>query len=421
MGTQVPPLSFTGSTAGRQDDTPAPGFDPLDLLESEKRALERIAHDAELKQVLDEVARIWEKHSANFPHCVVLTANDAGDLLQFAAAPSLPRGQWTFRDGTRVGPDSNACGVAGWNKRSLLVEDAAADARPGARQDDLLAHGMRAGWVEPVLSSRGRLLGAIAAYSASAASPAPQERLLMERLVHFARIAIERDLAARDILRLADRDVLTGLPNRSSLLDALDGVLLHGAKAGSSTAVLLFSLNAMQQVNDALGYEFGSRCIKAMAGRLCEHFSNHKIFARIDGPEFGVVVDGAADDTALEDIALALLQAVSDPLRVDEHDMFLTACVGMSLAPRDGTDADTLFKHADAALHRAKQRGRNCFCFYSHDMDAASVRRLKLLGELRQALERHEFRVHYQPQVELATGRVVGAEALLRWERPEQG
>ena len=422
MGTPTPHAVFSVSdVSGGESRMPSPALDLMDLLESEKRTLDRIAQDADLKTVLGEIAGMWERHSTHFSRCALFTANAAGDCLDLATAPNLPEEYKTLHDHTQVGPDSNACGVASWNKQPLLLEDAAADERFGTGKDVLFAFGMRAGWVEPILSSRGRLLGALAAYSTEPAGPSAHERMLMERLKHFTRIAVERDYTARDIERLSRYDVLTGLPNRSSLLHEIDGALLAPASEFPSIVVLLFGLNAMKQINETLGYEFGSRCIQEIAGRMRGHLAGHRIFARVEGDEFGMMLEGGGDEAALESVAQDLLAAISQPLRIDGHDVFLTASLGMSVSPRDGADADALFKHADAALHRAKQLGRNCFCFYTPDMDAASVRHLKLLGELRRAVEHGEFDVHYQPQVDIASGRISGAEALLRWESPKQG
>ncbi|HSN18965.1 MAG TPA: GGDEF domain-containing protein [Gammaproteobacteria bacterium] len=387
------------------------------LLEGEQRVFERMAAGAELKPVLEEIALLCERHSQHLTLYAVLLANDTGDRLDVVAAPSLPPVYASLADGTPVNADSNPCGVAAWSKQAVMVEDFAVDPRWTDIRADAETLGLRAGWSLPILSQRGRLLGTFAAYSREPARPAPKDVALMERFAHIARIAIEKHHAERTIERMTNYDGLTGLPNRTLLLDHLDEQLLRGHAVG----VLLFNLDSMKQINDTLGYEFGNRCIQAVAKRLEEHHDDGGLVARVGGDEFGMVFGGPGIEGQLEKRVRSLLDEITQPLNLDDRTVFITASAGVSIGPRDGGDADSLFKHADVALHIAKQRGRNGFQVFDPSMSAPAARRVALLGALRHALERHEFHVYYQPQVDVASGEMSGAEALLRWKNPEQG
>lgn len=388
------------------------------LLAGEQRVFERMAAGAELKPILEEIVRLCERFSRNHTFYSVLLADETGTRLDVAAAPNLPPEYFAVASGTPVNAESYPCGVAAWSKQPVMVEDFTTDPRWATAAHEALALGLRAGWSLPILSQRGKLLGTFAAYSKEPARPVSQDVALMERFAHLARIAIEKHQAERTIERMTHYDSLTGLPNRSSLLDHLDEVLLRDE--APPVALLLFNLDSMKQINDTLGYEFGNRCIQGMAERLGEALGVRALLARVGGDEFGaVLLDG--DTQELQPVVRKLLEDLTQPLDIDERTVFLTASLGVSVGPRDGEDADTLFKHADVALHRAKQRGRNGFQFFDAAMNAPAARRVALLGELRHALERGEFQVHYQPQVDLATGALVGAEALLRWHSPEQG
>ena len=391
------------------------------FLESERRVFERMAADDEEALVLKEIAQVWAKHSKAYPYCAVMVANEAGDRLLLAAAPNLPAEFHAHRGSMAVSQDSDPCGVACWNKRPLIVEDIARDPEWCARSSAVLELGLQAGWAEPILSARGKLLGAFVAYASRPTRPGAEDAALMERVKHICRIVMEKFRAERTIERMANYDSLTNLPNRTLLLDHLDEALLTGTRSGRSTALLLFNLDGMKQINDALGYESGDRFIKMLAMRLRENLSEHRVFARVGGDEFGVVLEGVTDETVLPETVRSLLETITHSLNIDEQEVFVTASLGASVAPRDGADADTLFKHADAALHLAKQQGRNGYQFFTADMGAAAARRLMLLGELRHAMERDEFHVHYQPQMRLVGGGISGAEALLRWEHPEYG
>src|ERR1700761_998604 len=167
------------------------------LLEGEQRVFERMAAGADLKPVLEEIARLCERHSKHHTFYAVLLANEAGDRLDVAAAPNLPPTYTEIATATPVGPDSNPCGVAAWSKQPVMVEDFASDPRWANVRAEAEAMGVRAGWSLPILSQRGRLLGTFAAYSKEPARPAPQDAALMERFAHIARIAIEKHHAER--------------------------------------------------------------------------------------------------------------------------------------------------------------------------------------------------------------------------------
>ena len=397
------------------------GADYSALLESEKRVFERISTGGDLMQVLHAVACLWARHSRDYPYCALFTASEDGSYLTPAADSGLPPAFQPLAVDMPVQADSTACGLAAWSKRGLITEDLARETRWPGRRDALRAMGIEAAWAEPILSARGRVLGTFAVYARRPARPGAGDKALMERLTHITRIALEKFQAELSLERMANYDVLTGLPNRSLLLDRLDGALLRASKNGRRTALLLFNLDGMKQINDALGYEFGDRFLKILSARMRAHLRQYHTFARVGGDEFGVVMEDLPDDTLLPETVRELLEHITETVEIDGREMFVTASLGVSVGPRDGADADVLFKHADATLRRAKLQGRNGFQFYTADMNASAARRLALTQELRYALERGEFHVHYQPQLDLAGRQVLGAEALLRWQHAEHG
>jgi len=258
------------------------------LLEGEQRVFERMAAGAELKPVLEEIVRLCERFSRHHTLYAVLLADEAGTRLDVAAAPNLPTAYFGLAAGTPVSPDSNPCGVAAWSKQPVMVEDFGADPRWSAVAKDALELGLRASWSLPILSQRGKLLGTFAAYSDIPARPTPADVALMERFAHLARIAIEKHQAERTIERMTHYDGLTGLPNRSLLLDHLDEALLR--EGAPAAALLLFNLDSMKQINDTLGYEFGNRCLQAVAERLGGTLGKRALLARVGGDEFGAVL-----------------------------------------------------------------------------------------------------------------------------------
>jgi diguanylate cyclase (GGDEF)-like protein len=237
---------------------------------------------------------------------------------------------------------------------------------------------------------------------------------------------IADDLAERvryqdELERQATHDALTGLANRNLLNDRLRQALARAERAGSLVAVLFIDLDRFKYVNDSLGHAVGDELLKAVAATISGCVRDEDTVARLGGDEFVLVLaDALSEDDTLTAMT-RVLEAVSRQYRVAGHELHMSCSIGASLFPRDGRDAGTLLKNADTAMYRAKERGRNRGQFYLEEMNARLGERLSLENRLRHALERSELLLHYQPQVDLRSGAIVGAEALIRWREPELG
>ncbi len=235
--------------------------------------------------------------------------------------------------------------------------------------------------------------------------------------------AEEAQKRVEDQLRhLAYYDTLTGLPNREGLLQRLTQALDESGIDGGAVAVLRLNIDDFRHVNDSLGYDRGNDLLRAIGARLLLAAEPGQIVARLAGDEFGVVASGLAQAQDVIGIAQTLLTGLAEPFRIEDQEVFLSASIGIAVSEseRDG-DAAGLLEDADTAQGRAKAQDKNCFEFYSPDMRARIVERRALEQPLHYALERDEFRLHYQPRIDLSTNRIVGVEALLRWQHPELG
>ena len=232
--------------------------------------------------------------------------------------------------------------------------------------------------------------------------------------------------------RLANDDVLTGLPNRRVFVERLRDALArtHGGTRG--LALLHLNLDRFKQINDTLGHSIGDRLLKEVAERLkaCLRRDDElarsdapdaTLFSRVGGDEFTLLLTELANPEAASRVARRMLAAMALPFQVRGDDLFITPSIGISVYPDDGADHEALMRNAVVAMDHAKSRGRNTFEFYSDQLNRVSLERLLLENQLRRALQRQELELYYQPKVDLASGRVVGAEALLRWNHPEQG
>jgi diguanylate cyclase (GGDEF)-like protein len=218
----------------------------------------------------------------------------------------------------------------------------------------------------------------------------------------------------------ANHDALTGLPNRLMLQTELDTALSRAAKTGKLLALVFIDLDRFKQINDTLGHEIGDRVLQQIGRRLRDCMRRGDTLARMGGDEFTAILTGCNTEAAAAGYARELMTALRTPCRVNGRELFVTGSLGISLFPRDGLDAVTLLRNADSAMYTAKNRSKNELHFFTPDASAGAGKRLELETCLRRALERHEFQMSYQPQVDLS-GRLASLEALLVWDTPELG
>ncbi|HEU0234519.1 MAG TPA: EAL domain-containing protein [Gallionella sp.] len=232
----------------------------------------------------------------------------------------------------------------------------------------------------------------------------------------------ERKNTEQQIYRLAYHDALTGLPNRARLYTLLRQALLEAQRNKTHGAILFIDLDRFKQINDSLGHAYGDILLKEVARRLAASLRGEDIIARIGGDEFLVALVDIAKHEDASIVAQKILDNLSLPLMVEGHELQISASIGISIYPDDGDDAETLIKNADIAMYRAKQgEVHDGYMFFSPDMNKRALERLKLESNLRRALERDELVLHYQPQLNLQNGKIIGAEVLLRWNHPGTG
>ncbi|HYQ50172.1 MAG TPA: EAL domain-containing protein [Pseudomonas sp.] len=235
-----------------------------------------------------------------------------------------------------------------------------------------------------------------------------------------AELARSLTLANQELTQLALHDTLTSLPNRTLLSDRIEQAIGKVAEQGGCFALMFIDLDGFKPVNDAFGHHVGDLLLKAVAVRLRGHLHSQDTLARIGGDEFVLLVELQEPDDAM-DVAVKQVNLVSRPYRVAEHDLQLTASLGIVLYPGNGENQLELLRNADAAMYHAKSGGKNGYSFFDESMNSNARQQLQLLQDLRMALEQRQFRLHYQPKFDAQACQPIGAEALLRWEHPQHG
>ena len=227
--------------------------------------------------------------------------------------------------------------------------------------------------------------------------------------------------ANKTISELAETDALTALANRRVFTERLDTAFAAAKRGGPGFAVLYFDLDHFKDVNDTLGHLLGDALLRAVADRVRGALRKNDVVARFGGDEFAVLQHNAPDLAAAEKLAANICDAVAAPYLIDGNEVHISASIGISPYAPDISRPEVMMIQADLALYRAKQDGRNCFRFHSADMDREVEERVTITEDLRGALDRGEVELHYQPQVALASGQIVGMEALMRWNHPTRG
>jgi len=239
-------------------------------------------------------------------------------------------------------------------------------------------------------------------------------------------LAVGRDITEIDAYRkqihnLAFFDTLTKLPNRSLLNDRIHQAVVDATRHHYQFGLMMMDLDRFKEINDTLGHSVGDQVLRETANRLQSCVRNGDTVARLGGDEFAALLPQIRTSTDLANIAHKMLATFNAPFLIDGRELFISSSIGIALYPDDSADVETLYRYADSAMYHAKQQGRNNFQFYSAELTEKAAGRMSIENDLRKAQSRNELELHYQPQIALSSGNIIGAEALLRWNHSKQG
>jgi diguanylate cyclase (GGDEF)-like protein len=382
--------------------------------------LEMIATGAKLSSILERLILQIEAQLEGITGSVLLL-DESGRHLGHGVGPNLPEAYMQAIDGVTIGPDVGSCGSAAHHHETVIVRDIQTDQRWLGYRELAAEHGLRSCWSAPILSQQRAVLGTFAMYSSEPRVPTIGDLKLIELGTRIAGIAIERRQAEERIRHMAHHDELTGLPNRTLLKDRLATGLRQVMRNGRSVAVIFVDLDGFKFINDSFGHPVGDALLIAVAARLGAVVRKGDTVARLGGDEFVLLLHDLprADDAVR--VAEHIVATMSQPFQIRGRSMHVGASIGVSVSPGDGSNVDELLEHADVAMYRAKQQGRTAYQFYTGEMGSQARQRIELQTALSLALQERQFELHYQPQVDLRSGRIDAMEVLIRWRHPEMG
>ncbi|MBS1230124.1 MAG: response regulator receiver modulated diguanylate cyclase/phosphodiesterase with sensor(s) [Proteobacteria bacterium] len=304
-------------------------------------------------------------------------------------------------------------------KKSIVSNHSQADSRLtlGKRYAEA---GVRSMAIFPLIVA-GEAVGVITLYASEIEFFQDEELKLLSELAGDIAFAMDHIDKQDRLLYLAYYDVLTGRPNRVLLYDRLEQGLKAARRNESLLAVIFVDLDNFKRVNDTLGHSIGDTLLREVASRLVLCVRDTDTVGRLGGDEFGIILPGIGSTEDVAMVARKLIESCARPHVIDGHELFVSASVGITVFPDDATDSENLVRNADTAMYRAKDLGRNTYQFFTVEMNRNTQSKMKLEGDLRHALARSEFLLHYQPKVSCSTGKVTGFEALLRWQHPLRG
>jgi diguanylate cyclase (GGDEF)-like protein/PAS domain S-box-containing protein len=391
------------------------------LVQAQARLLELVAKGMPLDEFLTELTLMIEAQVPGMSGSVMLLSEDRRHLT-FGAGPSLPEDYRRRCVRVEIGPEAGSCGTAAWFDRPVIVTEIDTDPAWANHKSEVADFGFKSCWSLPIHSSQGDVLGTFALYATESRAPTVQHEKLIAVAAHLAGIAIERRRTEERISFLALHDTLTELPNRLLMDTELQNALANGRKSGLCVAVGFIDVDNFKLVNDSLGHAAGDELLKVVASRLQAVLGRDGTVGRVGGDEFIVILNlPQAEKHRLTERFETIRRVFAQPIAIGGKQLGVTCSMGIACYPEHGETRTELLANADTAMYRAKEAGRDNLQLFTFAMAESVREKLALTEELYKALRDDEFVLHFQPQRNLESGAIFGAEALLRWNHPERG
>lgn len=379
--------------------------------------LEMIAIGRPAAEIYDAIALMYESRHPGL-RCSMLELS--GNKLLHGGAPSLPKAYCEAVHGLENGPSVGSCGTSTFTGKRVLVENIETDPKWEKIKQFALPHGMRCCWSEPIKDSSGKVLGAFGMYYNHPALPDESELKDLIAAARLTGIVMERDQAQKRIRKLAYTDELTGLASRAFFMQHTEEITKSSHRHSHRFGLLYIDLDDFKCVNDSLGHDAGDLLLKTIAQRLLTTCRETDFIARLGGDEFCILIEEVEADYAAN-VAKRCLETISQPIEIYSRKLVPACSIGIAYYPDDGGNLSALLKAADISLYTAKENGKNHYAFYKAELTHKAEYRFQIEQSLREAIEKQQLSLVYQPQVNIGSGEILGVEALSRWHHAQLG
>ncbi len=411
MQANIIPLSFeypvSATQAGR-------------LLKLQRDILEKVALGINYQQILDDLCKAAES-MVEGAVASVMVFDASGEFLTVLAAPSIPSKAIAALNGLIPGEQAGSCGTAVYSGKAQFVINTKTDRRWCNLQKIVTDFGVGACWSHPVKIEQDKAIGSFALSSFEERTPSVFYKQLLETGAHIVGIIIKRQQEEQALWDLAHYDALTGLANRTLFNERFASTLKNALTNEQHLALLMLDLDGFKDINDTQGHDIGDLVLQQVADNVQRVLGVVEVFARLGGDEFVVLLCYSGDKAVVAQLAEKIVSLFQQKINVAGCAFALSTSIGVSLFPEDGQSTQVLLRNADTAMYAAKKSGRNCARFYSADLTRTVRERMELIADMRLALLKQEFVLHYQPQYCQLSNALVGIEALVRWQHPEKG
>jgi diguanylate cyclase (GGDEF)-like protein len=390
-----------------------------ELLERDKnQVMQRIVKKESLASIFLEITGLLKRQR---PHSLPAICQVENGRIQTMHSASLPKFFCDAMADKALSADNGTCAAAAFLGQPVVAENTGTSVFWEKNRALASAHGVASSASVPIVSGTGQVLGTVALMHRYIYKPTGPDLELMENAANIAALAAEHHHLSQKLNYQARHDHLTGLANRTALSLWLHQTLKQSVRDPALGAYLLIDLDRFKHINDSFGHHTGDRILQEAARRLRQCVRKGDLLSRVGGDEFVLVLSKLKHKEDAVRAASRIIESFNTPFMIDSYKGRVEASIGISLFPGDGNEADALHKNADIAMYIAKNEGGNRYQFFDRKMHQDVIQRLQIENDLRKALERDEFELHYQPQLDLSSRKLKAMEALIRWNHPERG
>jgi len=383
------------------------------------RIIKMIAKGTHASKIYDEIATLYE---SRHPNLLVTLIELRDNKLYIAGAPSMPAHYQQKINGLKNGPTVGSCGVATYTGERVISNNIQQDENWSGLQTLVCEEmGFHSCWSDPIKTASGKVLGAFAMYSKRPREPSLTELADMESASQLASIIMEREASQRHVRNLAYTDSLTQISSRAHFYLRLQELTQNANRHSDDFSLLYVDLDNFKAINDSLGHDAGDKLLKITAQRLQQTCRDSDLIARIGGDEFCMLVFHTANENTAARVAERVLELIAQPANLTGRRIIPSCSVGIANFPSHGDSLDTLIKSADTALYEAKKLGKNRYAFYDEALTRDAAYQFTVENALHQAIEDNELTLVYQPQLHIKSNKIVGVEALCRWNHARLG